>query len=150
MTKPVFPMPRTSARRNEGTKRTIRQRLLSVLTVPVLATSLGACGIPAASPSPGTTTKATQTAQQSPSTHPPATADEPAPERKTATGSAAPEGPSAGTALAQLETITIKGRAPRTGYDRDKFGYGWMDPDGNGCDTRIICTARAVVALRSM
>ncbi|WP_188806404.1 HNH endonuclease family protein [Citricoccus zhacaiensis] len=42
----------------------------------------------------------------------------------------------AGTVLAQLETIPVKGRAPRTGYDRDLFGSGWQDPDGNGCDAR--------------
>ncbi|GAB3264537.1 hypothetical protein [Arthrobacter pigmenti] len=47
---------------------------------------------------------------------------------------------SAGTALAQLATIEIKGRAPKTGYDRDNFGSGWGNPDGNGCDARIICT----------
>ncbi|AUI52819.1 Excalibur calcium-binding domain-containing protein [Arthrobacter crystallopoietes] len=43
---------------------------------------------------------------------------------------------SAGTVLAQLETIPIKGRAPKTGYDRDLFGNGWKDPDRNGCDAR--------------
>lgn len=48
----------------------------------------------------------------------------------------APADPSAGTALAQLETIAIKGRAPKTGYDRDVFGKGWKDPDRNGCDAR--------------
>jgi len=38
--------------------------------------------------------------------------------------------------------LTTKGRGPKTGYDRDKFGYAWMDTaDGvplarNGCDTR--------------
>lgn len=42
----------------------------------------------------------------------------------------------AGTALAQLATIPIKGRAPKTGYDRDEFGSGWKDPDGNHCDAR--------------
>jgi hypothetical protein len=40
------------------------------------------------------------------------------------------------TALARLETIAIKGRAPKTGYDRDLFGNGWKDPDRNGCDAR--------------
>ncbi len=44
--------------------------------------------------------------------------------------------PLPGTALAQLETIEIKGRAPRTGYERDLFGNGWKDPDRNGCDAR--------------
>lgn len=145
MTKPVLPAPKDSvAGRGEGTMLTRRHRLVSVLAVPVLATSLGACGTPAASPSPSATTEVTQTASKSPSTPAAATADEPAPERKTATESATPEDPSAGTALAQLETITIKGRAPKTGYDRDKFGYGWTDIDHNGCDTRIICTAQGV------
>ncbi|MFC8915089.1 HNH endonuclease family protein [Streptomyces sp. NPDC047821] len=41
-----------------------------------------------------------------------------------------------------IERLTVKGRGPRTGYDRDEFGYAWMDTaDGvplarNGCDTR--------------
>lgn len=44
---------------------------------------------------------------------------------------AAPANSSAGEALATLE---IKGRAPKTGYDRDLFGNGWNL--SNGCDTR--------------
>ncbi|GAB3538979.1 hypothetical protein GCM10027403_26530 [Arthrobacter tecti] len=39
-------------------------------------------------------------------------------------------------ALALLETLPIKGRAPKTGYDRDQFGQAWLDVDRNGCDTR--------------
>ncbi|WP_433876256.1 hypothetical protein [Sinomonas atrocyanea] len=35
-----------------------------------------------------------------------------------------------------LETIPVKGRAPKTGYDRSQFGPAWLDRDGNGCDTR--------------
>ena len=42
----------------------------------------------------------------------------------------------AGTALKQLDSIAIKGRAPKTGYSRDQFGDGWLDPDRNGCDAR--------------
>ena len=48
-----------------------------------------------------------------------------------------PEGVQAadGTALALLEELDEKGRAPKTGYDRDSFG--WRDDmDRNGCDTR--------------
>lgn len=41
-----------------------------------------------------------------------------------------------GTVLAQLATIKIKGRAPKTGYERAQFGRGWKDPDRNGCDAR--------------
>nr|WP_235620645.1 DUF1524 domain-containing protein [Mycolicibacter sinensis] len=43
--------------------------------------------------------------------------------------------------LAALDTLPIKGRAPKTGYDRALFGQAWSDdvtvPGGhNGCDTR--------------
>ncbi|MFE1025314.1 HNH endonuclease family protein [Streptomyces sp. NPDC058818] len=46
------------------------------------------------------------------------------------------------TARRLIEGLKTKGRGPRTGYDRDEFGYAWMDSaDGvplarNGCDTR--------------
>jgi hypothetical protein len=43
----------------------------------------------------------------------------------------------AGTALALLATLAVKGKAPLTGYDRVKdFGSAWLDADRNGCDTR--------------
>jgi hypothetical protein len=42
----------------------------------------------------------------------------------------------AGSALATLAAIPVKGRAPRTGYDRAAFGPAWVDVDRNGCDTR--------------
>ena len=42
----------------------------------------------------------------------------------------------AGSALAAVATLTVKGRAPKTGYDRALFGYAWADVDRNGCDTR--------------
>ncbi|ASN38085.1 hypothetical protein CGQ24_03015 [Arthrobacter sp. 7749] len=41
-----------------------------------------------------------------------------------------------GTTLHQLAEIPIKGRAPKTGYERGLFGSGWKDPDRNGCDAR--------------
>lgn len=44
--------------------------------------------------------------------------------------------------LTQLETIRVKGRAPKTGYTRDQFGKGWKDPDRNGCDARNDTLAR--------
>lgn len=46
------------------------------------------------------------------------------------------------TARKVIEELATKGRGPKTGYDRDEFGYAWMDTaDGvplarNGCDTR--------------
>jgi hypothetical protein len=45
-------------------------------------------------------------------------------------------GPVAGTVAAALAELGVKGRAPRTGYDRDAFGREWADIDRNGCDTR--------------
>jgi hypothetical protein len=35
-----------------------------------------------------------------------------------------------------LETLLVKGRAPKTGYTRAQFGPSWSDVDRNGCDTR--------------
>lgn len=43
--------------------------------------------------------------------------------------------PVAGTARAALEDLKVKGRAPKTGYDRDRFGSGWSTRS-TGCDTR--------------
>ncbi|MGY1754955.1 GmrSD restriction endonuclease domain-containing protein [Blastococcus sp. SYSU D01042] len=58
-----------------------------------------------------------------------------------AIGAAAPT-----TALAALADLEVKGRAPRTGYDRDLFGAGWVDTDRNGCDTRNDVLARDLAA----
>lgn len=46
------------------------------------------------------------------------------------------------TALAVLATLEVKGRASKTGYDRDEFGQRWLDVDRNGCDTRNDILAR--------
>ena len=48
----------------------------------------------------------------------------------------APSGTSAGSAAALLSRLPVKGRAPKTGYSRDRFGQAWADTDRNGCDTR--------------
>lgn len=47
-----------------------------------------------------------------------------------------------GTAAALLASLEVKDRAPKTGYTRDEFGSGWLDPDRNGCDTRNDTLAR--------
>jgi Protein of unknown function (DUF1524) len=41
-----------------------------------------------------------------------------------------------GLAAVVLETLAVKGRAPKTGYTREQFGAAWADVDRNGCDTR--------------
>lgn len=59
-----------------------------------------------------------------------------------ATADPVPVGAADGSAeLAKLETLPIKGRAPKIGYTRALFGPAWSDdvavPFGhNGCDTR--------------
>ena len=35
-----------------------------------------------------------------------------------------------------LESLAVKGRAPKTGYTRAQFGQTWADVNRNGCDTR--------------
>jgi Protein of unknown function (DUF1524) len=45
-----------------------------------------------------------------------------------------------GSALAAVSRLTVKGRAPKTGYRRDQFGDGWASVDG--CDTRNRILAR--------
>jgi len=56
-----------------------------------------------------------------------------------------PDDPAAGTALAALALLEVKGRAPMTGYDRDAYGQAWSDVDRNGCDTRNDILARDLV-----
>lgn len=58
--------------------------------------------------------------------------------------------------LRLLETITVKGRAPKTGYSREMFGPSWSDDvtvagGHNGCDTRndILRRDLAEVVLKS-
>jgi hypothetical protein len=45
------------------------------------------------------------------------------------------------TAAAQLDSLPVKGRAPKTGYSREQFGQAWSDDvtvsgGHNGCGTR--------------
>ena len=36
----------------------------------------------------------------------------------------------------QLRGLPVKGRAPKTGYDREQFGPAWADVDDDRCDSR--------------
>jgi hypothetical protein len=40
------------------------------------------------------------------------------------------------SAVDVLSGLSVKGRAPKTGYARTQFGQAWADVDRNGCDTR--------------
>lgn len=82
------------------------------------------------------TSSTSATAPNTPTAPAPATASDAAP--------AAPEPPTApapNPALEQLNTLPVKGRAPKTGYERKQFGQAWSDDvtvefGHNGCDTR--------------
>ena len=49
-------------------------------------------------------------------------------------GVTAPVTSTSSAALTVLDTLAVKGRAPKTGYARTQFGDGWASI--NGCDTR--------------
>ncbi len=51
---------------------------------------------------------------------------------------------SSGGAADTLSGLSVKGRAAKTGYDRDAFGFG-DDVDGDGCETRDDALARDLV-----
>lgn len=89
---------------------------------------------------------ATSSAAPSETGQRPAEAVAPSPDAAVPTRTAAAPDVTAGTsefsvALEQLAALPVKGRAPKTGYDRDLFGQAWSDDVGvefghNGCDTR--------------
>lgn len=53
------------------------------------------------------------------------------------------QGDSSSQALESLAQLEIKGRAPKTNYDRDMFGGGWSSI--KGCDTRNIILHRDLI-----
>lgn len=64
---------------------------------------------------------------------------EPAPASPTPVTPVAEQGESAHAVLGQLE---VKGRAPKTGYERSQFGSGWTTE--RGCNTRHVILYRDV------
>jgi hypothetical protein len=139
-------------------RRGVRAGLLGLLTLSVLsaafpeppsatrlaghASPAAAADAPGASPAaePAPPAAVQVTASRGPAA-PPTTAETTA---ETAAETAAETEP--GTALAALATVAVKGRAPRTGYERDRFGPAWADTDRNGCDTRNDVLSRDLTA----
>ncbi len=118
--------------------RTFRP-LAAALCVAGLAATLVACD-------DTTGPTATTPASDSAADNTPAAAPVPPPADTTpAEDGAAPAGDPDGAvsaALATLDTLEVKGRAPKTGYDREQFGPAWKDVDRNGCDTRVIYSSQ--------
>jgi hypothetical protein len=102
----------------------------------LLAAVLAGCGsTQTVAPPADPVDEATPTAPATPAAEP----TTPAPAAEVTPGVPArgePERPTRGSALAQLGTLAVKGRAPMTGYERERFGQAWADVDRNGCDTR--------------
>lgn len=46
-----------------------------------------------------------------------------------------------------LDSLAVKGRAPKTGYTRAQFGQSWADVNRNGCDTRNDILKRDLTAI---
>lgn len=91
-----------------------------VCTLGAALALLGGCGLDVAATS---TAGSPLTTQSSPTS-------------KTATETPEPSESAEQTAAKLLATLKVKGRAPMTGYARDRFGPAWLDADRNGCDTR--------------
>ncbi|QGU06077.1 Excalibur calcium-binding domain protein [Corynebacterium occultum] len=109
----------------------------------VLTLGLSACG-PVENEVPELSQSSSSSIATSESTTPDAS---PAPEQEAEadpgeTDSGEEATPEAGTAAAALENLAVKGRAPKTGYERELFGPAWADVDHNGCDTRNDILAR--------
>src|ERR1700690_2400707 len=54
----------------------------------------------------------------------------------------------AGSGLAALRQIPVRGRAPKTGSSRARFGPAWADVDRNGCDPRNDILRRDLTSIR--
>ncbi len=132
----------------------------AVLAAGLVATVAGGAGVPPAEPTAAASPAAVSTAPVPAPAAEDGTTAEAEPERAEtdeavvaavdpATGllsdgatAAAVDGAAPATALAALSAVPVQGRAPRSGYDRDLFGSGWVDTDRNGCDTRNDVLAR--------
>ena len=117
------------------------KKALAALVALPLALALAACTVPESLDLDPKTVPTTPTAEPSPSPSPEVTgapANSPTPSPSPTPSETAEDDPAtaSGTALAAALELTVKGRAPKTGYDRDEFGSGWVDVDRNGCDTR--------------
>ncbi|MEV0947854.1 DUF1524 domain-containing protein [Rhodococcus sp. NPDC049939] len=119
-------------------------RTRTALTLSAAATAavvgVTGCGTTTETTAVAASESLTTTIQPSSTTSTPTSTSE-APSITTSVVLAQPVSADTATALTQLESLPVKGRAPKTGYDRALFGSAWSDDvsvDGgnNGCDTR--------------
>ena len=99
--------------------------------LPLMAVVLAGCtAVPSAQGSSTGPTPAPATSGAVTASPPTTEAPGPLPSRTTS-----PPAPT-GQAATVLRALSVKGRAPLTGYERDRFGQAWADADRNGGDTR--------------
>ena len=114
---------------------TTMQKILVVVVILFVLFMIGRCSAedaehsetaaPTASPTPSESAKPTTSGKPSKTAKP----TKPSKPSKPAKAS--------NNATVVLETLQVKGRAPKTGYDRTgAFGRAWLDTDRNGCRTR--------------
>ncbi|MEH6820201.1 MAG: HNH endonuclease family protein [Dietzia psychralcaliphila] len=128
------------ASRTPRATRTTRVTVVSVLAILVLA-GLGRCADvePGMGGEIGMPVSSTSLAPPPP---PPMSDPAAPPVPEPAPPEAVPPGdPLVASARLALPRLEVKGRAPKTGYDRDLFGQAWSDDVSvefgrNGCDTR--------------
>lgn len=132
-------------------------RLRAAVALLVTGTVGAACTAPV---EPTSTATVTETVTAAPVTVTPAPVTETAtaarPDSAPSATSPSPASTSAGAsspARGALDSLPVKGRAPRTGYDRAQFGQAWSDAvtvDGgrNGCDTRNDVLRRDLAGVR--
>ena len=116
--------------------RAAASRLLPALAAVVTLGLLTGC---AEAAEPTVDTVASSTADPTPTQDAWQSSDETSTSAPTHTNGEGDEGQAGasnpGTASAMLDELTVKGRAPKTGYDGDLFKWR-SDTDHNGCDTR--------------
>ncbi len=114
----------TPSRRTFISIRQARRGAITTAAVAAALAVLGGCGPGEAETSMADTESAASTATPTASISAAASEATPAP------------APAEHTVAELLATLKVKGRAPMTGYDRDRFGQAWLDADRNGCDIR--------------
>jgi hypothetical protein len=100
---------------------------------------------PSSSPTPTETVQVEDTAEPTepaaprpePSSQRPAPPASPEPSpSETASEAETGTGYTVAEILAFIDALPVAPTVDNTGYERDLFGSGWLDPDGNGCDAR--------------
>ncbi|BDV31411.1 GmrSD restriction endonuclease domain-containing protein [Microbacterium terricola] len=138
----------TRQRRASAIRRLPKSAWFAVVALAVLVSSAGGIVLGTspdadAAPTARPSATASRSAEATPEATPEASTSPTRSPAATATPSAPAVAPEPGTAAALLETLPVKGRAPKTGYEREaQYGTAWIDVDRNGCDTRNDILAR--------